>query len=95
MVLSAEADELQWLADVGFGGEGLLKPVAMSGEASIPSSGVIHRVVRKMNCACCRCDGQRAGKISSQFALQAVYPVELETQTGSRARIPGFPSSAR
>ena len=95
MVLAVEVDELQWLADVGFGGEGLLEPVAMSGEASIPSSGLIHRVVQEDELRVLQMRRAAGWEDQYAFALQPVYPVDFEMANWFTSTHPGAPSSAR
>ena len=46
MVLMVEIDGARWLADVGFGGDGLLEPLRF-GTESAPTSGLIHRVIEE------------------------------------------------
>lgn len=46
MILGVHVDGVEWLADVGFGGEGLLEPVQVSGEVS-SQGGMSYRVSRE------------------------------------------------
>jgi N-hydroxyarylamine O-acetyltransferase len=43
MVLAVPCDGREWLADVGFGGDGLLEPIALDGTSS-EQGGVVYRV---------------------------------------------------
>ncbi len=43
MVLTVTIDGTNWLADVGFGGDGLIEPIAIGG-ASVEQAGVMYRV---------------------------------------------------
>ena len=78
MVLAVQLEGLPWLADVGFGGEGLLEPVPMSGEASMPASGLVHRVVEEGDLRVLQM--RRASDWEDQyaFAMQPVHPVDFE-----------------
>ena len=43
MVLKVRSDERQWLADVGFGGDGLIAPIALDGSTA-EQAGTVYRV---------------------------------------------------
>ena len=47
MTLSVSADGQQWLADVGFGGEGLLEPIPLAEGMSPEQGGRVYRLVRE------------------------------------------------
>ena len=46
MVLRVRCDDREWLADVGFGGDGLIEPIALDGEFAV-QGGVPYRVARE------------------------------------------------
>jgi len=78
MVLGVELDGQSWLADVGFGGEGLLEPVPMNGEASAPSAGITHRVVEEGTLRVLQMRQASAWEDQYAFALEPVHPVDFE-----------------
>jgi N-hydroxyarylamine O-acetyltransferase len=77
MVLAVQVEDRQWLADVGFGGEGLLEPVSMDGEP-VPSSGLIHRVVEEGDLRVLQMGRGSDWEDQYAFALQPVHPVDFE-----------------
>lgn len=77
MVLTVDVGDLTWLADVGFGGDGLLEPLRMSGE-TVVSSGCAHRIVLEGNLRVLQM--RRAADWEDQygFLMQPVHLVDLE-----------------
>ena len=78
MVLAVQVDGLLWLADVGFGGDGLLEPVAMNGEPSVASAGIVHRVVEEGDLRVLQMRRTADWEDQYAYALQPVYPVDFE-----------------
>lgn len=78
MVLVVEVDGGPWLADVGFGGEGLLEPVALGGEPSLSSGGHTHRVVEDGDLRVLQLRRESEWEDQYAFALHPVHPVDFE-----------------
>jgi N-hydroxyarylamine O-acetyltransferase len=78
MVLVVEVDGRPWLADVGFGGEGLLEPVAFCGEPSACSAGHTHRVVEDRDLRVLQLRRGSEWEDQYAFALNPVHPVDFE-----------------
>jgi N-hydroxyarylamine O-acetyltransferase len=78
MVLVVTAERRRWLADVGFGGDGLLEPISMDGAESIPSSGSIHRVVQEGDLQVLQMRRTSDWEDQYAFALQAVHPIDFQ-----------------
>lgn len=78
MVLVVEVDGRPWLADVGFGGEGLLEPVAFGGEPSVCSAGHTHRVVEDRHLRVLQLRRGSEWEDQYAFALNPVHLVDFE-----------------
>lgn len=78
MVLTVRVEDAQWLADVGFGGEGLLEPLRMDGEPSIRCSGLAHRVVEEGDLRVLQLRRAADWEDEYAFALQPAYPMDFE-----------------
>lgn len=79
MVLAVQLDGAPWLADVGFGGEGLLEPVPMNrGAAMVTQSGLAHRVVEEGDLRVLQMRREADWTDQYAFALQPVHPVDFE-----------------
>ena len=78
MVLSVHVGDELWLADVGFGGEGLLEPVRMDGEVFTSGSGLAYRVIDDGGLRVLQM--RRGSDWDDQYAflLQPVHPVDFE-----------------
>ena len=70
----------QWLADVGFGGEGLREPVRLTGDETPFSAGLAHRVVREGDLLVLQGRHVLDAAWSDQYAftLQPAHPVDFE-----------------
>jgi len=91
MVLAVRLGEQQWLADVGFGGEGPFEPVALDGAPSVATAGVTHRVIRAEDLFVLQ--GQRNAGWEDQyaFAFQAIHPVDFEMANWFTSTYPQSP----
>jgi N-hydroxyarylamine O-acetyltransferase len=91
MILSVEIDGEPWLADVGFGGEGLREPVPMDREHAVPASGTAYRVVRERDVRVMQM--RRAGAWIDQYAFlpHAVQPVDFEVANWFTSTYPQSP----
>ena len=78
MVLVVELDGAQWLADVGFGGEGLLEPVPIGSEAGVSSSGLSHRVFGEGELQVLQQRHDSGWDDQYAFLMQPVHPVDFE-----------------
>ncbi len=78
MVLVVELDGAQWLADVGFGGEGLREPVRIGGEGGVSSSGVSHRVFAEGDLQVLQQRREAGWEDEYAFLMQPVHPVDFE-----------------
>jgi N-hydroxyarylamine O-acetyltransferase len=90
MVLAVQVDLGMWLADVGFGGEGLLEPVAIGGE-SVTSSGLIHRVVEEGDLRVLQMRRGSEWEDQYAFALHPVYPVDFQVANWFTSTYPQSP----
>ena len=91
MVLTVEVDGEPWLADVGFGGEGLLEPVRVGGEATPPSAGLAYRVIEEgeLRVLQMRRDGDWDDQYA--FALAPVHPIDFEVGNWFTSTYPQSP----
>jgi N-hydroxyarylamine O-acetyltransferase len=91
MILSVEIDGEPWLADVGFGGEGLREPVPMERELAGSASGITYRVVRERDLRVMQM--RRASEWIDQYAFlpQAVSPVDFEVANWYTSTYPQSP----
>lgn len=78
MVLAVNIEGQEWLADVGFGGEGPHEPVPMRGADTTPSAGLSYRIVEEGDARVLQM--RRAMEWADQYAFlpQAVHPVDFE-----------------
>ena len=90
MVVTVQLDGASWLADVGFGGEGLLEPVRLNGDP-VSTSGLVHRAVQDGNL--CVLQVQRGADWEDQyvFALEPVYPIDFEMANWFTSTYPQSP----
>jgi N-hydroxyarylamine O-acetyltransferase len=91
MVLVAEIDAAGWLADVGFGGEGMLEPVPMDGTASMPFAGLTYRVVEEAELRVLQMGRGAAWEDQYAFALQPVPAVDFEMANWFTSTYPRSP----
>jgi N-hydroxyarylamine O-acetyltransferase len=78
MVLVVQVEGRPWLADVGFGGEGLLEPVPMFPAAPIASTGLAHRVVEEGDLRVLQMRRGADWEDQYAFALQPVHAVDFQ-----------------
>jgi N-hydroxyarylamine O-acetyltransferase len=78
MVLVVQVEGSSWLADVGFGGEGLLEPVPLRAAPPRASSGLAHRVVEEGDLRVLQMRREAEWTDQYAFALQPAYPVDFE-----------------
>jgi N-hydroxyarylamine O-acetyltransferase len=91
MVLGVRIQERDWLADVGFGGEGLLEPVAMDGSESESSAGLVHRVVEESDLRVLQTRSGSRWDDQYAFRLQPVHPVDFEMANWFTSTYPQSP----
>jgi N-hydroxyarylamine O-acetyltransferase len=91
MVLAVLLDGRHWLADVGFGGDGLLEPVAMSGEPSAASAGLVHRVVDEGELRVLQMRHGAGWEDQYAFAFQPVHAVDFEVASWFTSTYPESP----
>lgn len=91
MVLVVELSGGSWLADVGFGGDGLFEPVPMTGGIAVASSGVAHRVVEEGDLRVLQMRRGAEWEDQYAFALQPVHPVDFEVANWYTSTYPQSP----
>jgi len=91
MVLAVQLSGASWLADVGFGGDGLFEPVPMTGEIAVPSSGVAHRVIEEEDLRVLQMQRGATWEDQYAFALQPVHPVDFEVGNWFTSTYPQSP----
>ena len=90
MVVAVQLDGASWLADVGFGGEGLFEPVRIGGEP-LPSTGLVHRVIYDGTLRVLQL--QRGAEWDDQyaFAFEPVHPIDFEMANWFTSTYPQSP----
>jgi N-hydroxyarylamine O-acetyltransferase len=78
MVLAVQLDGESWLADVGFGGDGLLEPVPVGRDAPVSATGLTHRVVAENHLRVLQLRRGDTWEDQYAFALEPVYPIDFE-----------------
>jgi N-hydroxyarylamine O-acetyltransferase len=78
MVLTVHVDGEPWLADVGFGAEGLLEPVPIDRDTSVSFAGLTHRVVEEGTLRVLQVRRGHDWEDQYAFALEPVYPIDFE-----------------
>lgn len=78
MVLAVVIDGQEWLADVGFGGEGPREPVPMRGAVPTPSSGLSYRILEEGEARVLQMRQAMEWADQYVFLPQAVHPVDFE-----------------
>ena len=78
MVLSVQIGDELWLADVGFGGEGLLEPVRMDGEVFTTESALAYRVIEDGALRVLQMRGGADWEDQYAFLLEPVHPIDFE-----------------
>jgi N-hydroxyarylamine O-acetyltransferase len=91
MVLVVQVEGAPWLADVGFGGEGLIEPAPLTGEAVAPASGVAHRVVEEDALQVLQMRRDAGWTDQYAFALQPVHAVDFEMANWFTSTYPESP----
>ncbi|HEY7514277.1 MAG TPA: arylamine N-acetyltransferase [Vicinamibacteria bacterium] len=78
MLLRVELDEGAWLADVGFGGDGLVHPLSFAPGAEVRTAGLVHRLRREGDLWVLTADrdGERSDLYA--FTLEAQHAVDYE-----------------
>lgn len=90
MVLTVQLGTALWLADVGFGGEGLLEPVPFDGELP-PSAGLAHRVVEEGTLRVLQMRRATAWDDQYAFAVEPVHPIDFEVANWFTSTYPQSP----
>jgi N-hydroxyarylamine O-acetyltransferase len=90
MVLSVNVEEAEWLADVGFGGEGPRVPVPMNATA-VDDGGTGYRVVRDgpLHVLQMRADGEWSDQYA--WSPQPVQPIDFEVASWFTSTHPQSP----
>jgi N-hydroxyarylamine O-acetyltransferase len=91
MVLVVRIADRSWVADVGFGGEGLFEPVPMDGGESSPAAGLIHRVVAEKDAYVVQARRTTVWEDQYAFALQPVHAVDFEMANWFTSTYPQSP----
>jgi N-hydroxyarylamine O-acetyltransferase len=78
MLLAVEAEGEQWVADVGFGGTGLLRPIRLVEGQAEEHLGWTHRLVREGELWVLQALGREGWIDQYSFTLEAQYPVDYE-----------------
>jgi N-hydroxyarylamine O-acetyltransferase len=80
MVLTVRCEDREWLADVGFGGDGLVEPMALDGGAS-EQAGVFYRVATEG--ATRVLQREVDGAWEDLYAVQPESPVAVDFEVGN------------
>ena len=90
MVLTVRCEEREWLADAGFGGDGLVEPIALDGCAS-EQAGVFYRVAPEG--ATSVLQRKVDGAWEDLYAVQPGSPVAVDFEVGNwfTSTYPGSP----
>lgn len=91
MVLTVQVGGEAWLADVGFGGDGLLEPVPMDRVVPVLSSGLKHRVVEEGSRRVLQMRRDADWEDQYVFALEPVHPVDFEMANWFTSTYPQSP----
>ena len=78
MLLLVDLDGAPWLADVGFGGDGLRQPLPHRRRSRRPSSGVSHRVFAEGDLQVLQQRREAGWEDKYAFLMQPVHPVDFE-----------------
>ena len=92
MVLTLPCEGREWLADVGFGGDGLLEPIALDGR-STEQAGVVYRVAAEDSVRVLQRHIAGGGGWEDLYALMpnAVHPIDFEVGNWFTSTHPGSP----
>ena len=90
MVVIVELEGVAWLADVGFGGEGLFEPIRI-GSDSLPYAGLVHRVVEDANLRVLQLRRGADWEDQYAFAFEPVYPIDFEMANWFTSTFPQSP----
>ena len=91
MVLTVQFGGELWLADVGFGGDGLLEPVAIDRDAPVSSTGLMHRVVNEGHLRVLQMRRGADWEDQYAFALEPVHPIDFEMANWFTSTYPQSP----
>ena len=91
MVLTVQLDGESWLADVGFGGDGLLEPVRVDDAAPVSCTGLTHRVITENKLRVLQLRHGDVWEDQYAFALEPVYPVDFEMANWYTSTYPQSP----
>jgi N-hydroxyarylamine O-acetyltransferase len=89
MVLAVEAGDERWLADVGFGGDGLLDPIPFASEAPVRQSAWTYRLDREGDLFVVRSLHADSWLDLYAFDLQPQLPVDYEVANHFTSTWPG------
>jgi N-hydroxyarylamine O-acetyltransferase len=89
MVLAVEAGDERWLADVGFGGDGLLDPIPFASHAPVRQDAWTYRLEREGDLFVVRSLHGDAWLDLYAFDLQAQLPVDYEMANHFTSTWPG------
>jgi N-hydroxyarylamine O-acetyltransferase len=78
MLLAVEADGARWIADVGFGGAGLLRPLRLVPGEMVREFGWTHRVVLEGDLHVLQALEAQGWVDQYSFTLEPQYPVDYE-----------------
>jgi N-hydroxyarylamine O-acetyltransferase len=78
MVLAVESGGEEWLADVGFGGEGLFEPVPMRSSEPAAAAGLTYRVQQEGDLRVLQMRGAAEWVDQYAFLPRPAHPVDLE-----------------
>ena len=91
MVVVVQVEGRPWLADVGFGGEGLLEPVPMFPAEPITSTGLMHRIVEEGDLRVLQMQRGAAWEDQYAFAIQPVHAVDFQVANWFTSTYPQSP----
>jgi N-hydroxyarylamine O-acetyltransferase len=91
MVLVVRIGGVEWLADAGFGGDGLLEPVSLGGEPSASSAGLVHRAASEGDLRVLQVRRGAEWEDQYAFALHAVHPIDFEVASWFTSTHPSSP----
>ena len=91
MVIAVQIDDRRWLADVGFGGEGLLEPVALDGTPSLPTAGLTHRIIEADDLFVLQARRTAGWDDQYAFRFERVHPIDFEMANWFTSTYPQSP----
>jgi N-hydroxyarylamine O-acetyltransferase len=81
MLLRVDIGEASWVADVGFGGEGLLKPIPLTAGCMVPQFAWTFRLLNDGNLWVLQARRDEEWHDLYQFTLEEQHPVDYELAT--------------